>query len=371
MSGKTTDCIVVGAGLIGMLTARELRAAGASVAVFDRGLCGQEASWAGGGILSPLYPWRYPRAVTALAAWGQCAYPDLATALTEESGVDPEWTRSGMLILDVADQEAALAWAERHAVRMESIEPRQWLGIEPVLSCSESDALGDSALWLPDIAQVRNPRLVRALRESLIKQGVRLQEGVEVQSLVKVGNRIAGVQTNQGVRRAGAVVVAGGAWSAGLLRTVGIGLPLAPVRGQMILFQAPVGLLTRMVMRHHRYLIPRRDGRILAGSTLEQLGFDKATTQAAAAELRRAAVDLVPSLEDCPVERQWAGLRPGNPSGVPYIGPHPSMNGLYICTGHYRNGVVLAPASARLLTDSVLGRTPILDLSPYAPPAAV
>jgi glycine oxidase len=167
------------------------------------------------------------------------------------------------------------------------------------------------------------------------------------------------------------VVVAGGAWSGELLKTAGVSLPMAPVRGQMLLFRAAPGLLKRMVMRHYRYLIPRRDGRILAGSTLEQVGFDKATTRSAAEKLHRAALELVPALEDCPVEHHWTGLRPGNLSGVPYIGEHPAWKGLYVSTGHYRNGVVLAPASARLLADMALSRPHSLDPAPYALPTTI
>ena len=180
---------------------------------------------------------------------------------------------------------------------------------------------------MPDIAQVRNPRLVRALRDSLIKSGVTVSEGVEVRGLHNENGRVTGVLTDQGTVQAGAVVVAGGAWSAALLKTVGIDLPMAPVRGQMLLFRTAPGLLTRMVMRHYRYLIPRRDGRILAGSTLEQVGFDKTTTHRAAEKLQSAALDLVPALENCPIEHQWTGLRPGNPTGVPYIGAHPTIGG--------------------------------------------
>ncbi len=365
------DFIIIGGGLIGMLVARELRAAGASVSVLERGHCGREASWAGGGILSPLYPWRYPRAVTALAAWGQHAYPGLAAALAEESGTDPELTLSGMLIVDAADRPEALAWAAQHKVRIETPGPREWPAIEPALSCAKTDVAGTTALWMPDIAQVRNPRLVRALRDSLIKSGVTVREGVEVRGLHNENGRVTGVLTDQGTVQAGAVVVAGGAWSAALLKTVGIDLPMAPVRGQMLLFRAAPGLLTRMVMRHYRYLIPRRDGRILAGSTLEQVGFDKTTTHRATEKLQSAALDLVPALENCPIEHQWTGLRPGNPTGVPYIGAHPTIGGLYVCTGHYRNGVVLAPASARLLADLALGRPPDLDPAPYALPATI
>jgi glycine oxidase len=365
------DFLIIGAGLIGMLAARELRAAGAAVTVLERGQCGREASWAGGGILSPLYPWRYPRAVTALAAWGQRVYPELTAALFAESGIDPEYTVSGMLIVDTADQAEALAWAGQQKIRMETRMPHEWPAIEPALSSEAADAPSPPALWMPDVAQVRNPRLLQALRASLIMSGVTVREGVEVRGLDSVNGRINGVQTDQGAVSAGAVVVAGGAWSAALLKSTGLVLPMAPVRGQMLLFRAPPGLLSRMVMRHYRYLIPRRDGCILAGSTLEQAGFDKATTERATGKLSRAALELVPALKDCPIEHQWIGLRPGCPSGVPYIGAHPTLSGLYVSTGHYRNGLVLAPASARVLADLALSRPASLHPAPYALPTTV
>ena len=364
------DFIIVGGGLIGLLTARELRASGARVTVIDRGLCGGEASWAGGGILSPLYPWRYPQPVTALAQWGQQAYPYLAEALTEEAGIDAEWTPSGMLILAVSAAECVLArrWAEHHQQRIEWPTGAQIAALEPALADAESPS-SQTALWMPEVAQIRSPRLLRALRVSLIQQGVRVLEGLAVRQMLRDARRVVGVLTDAGAQHAGAVVIAGGAWSAALLKPLGITLPLAPVRGQIILFRASPALLTRMVMRDHRYLIPRRDGRILAGSTLEHVGFDPAITPAAATRLQRAALQLLPELEDFPIEQQWSGLRPGTISGVPFIGAHPDVAGLYVCAGHHRNGIVLAPASARLLADLALVRAPIVAAAPYGLPA--
>ncbi len=365
------DFIIVGGGLIGLLTARALHASGARVTVIDRGKCGREASWAGGGILSPLYPWRYPQAVTALAEWGQQAYPHLAAALIDETGIDAEWTPSGMLILAVSAAERTLAtrWAAHHRQRIEWPTGAQSAALEPALADAESPS-SQAALWLPDVAQIRSPRLLRALHASLIQQGVRVLEGLAVRQMLRDARRIVGVLTDGGEQHAGAVVIASGAWSAALLKPLGITLPLAPVRGQILLFRASPTLLTRMVMRDHRYLIPRRDGRILAGSTLEHVGFDPAITPAAATRLRCAALQLVPELEDCPIEQQWSGLRPGTISGVPYIGAHPDLEGLYVCTGHHRNGIVLAPASAHVLADLALGRTPIIATASYALPLA-
>lgn len=355
-----TEIIVIGAGLIGMMCARELAREGARVTLLERGEAGRESSWAGGGILSPLYPWRYPDAVSVLARWSQQAYPALTEALHAESGIDPERLDSGLLILDAEEKAAAQAWSARFAARMELCDGAQVQALEPALGLAVPEAL-----WLPEVGQVRNPRLTRALRGAVLQAGVRLREQTEVRALRIQAGRIQGVETDAGFVAAEQVVVAGGAWTAGLLADTGLVLPVEPVRGQMLLFRARPDLLQRISLYQGRYVIPRRDGRILVGSTLERVGFDKSTTGAARADLHRAALQLVPALADCPVERHWAGLRPGSPSGVPCIGPHPQVAGLYLNVGHYRNGVVLGPASVRLLVDRLLGRPSFTVMEPY------
>lgn len=357
---SVADCIVIGGGVIGMLSAHELSRSGVAVTLLERGECGREASWAGGGILSPLYPWHYPAAVNALAAWSQARYRDLAEELGQVSGIDPEWTRSGMLILD-ADTLAAKAWAARCGVQAEAWRDAAIIGCEPALA----EGIVSSAVWLPDVAQVRNPRLMKALRASLLAQGVKIREHVEVRGLQVRNDRVVGVEAGAGRITAERVVVTAGAWSSELFTRLGVGLEVAPVRGQMILFLARPGLLKRIVLYGNQYLIPRRDGHILAGSTLEYVGFDKSTTVEALADLRRAALELVPELARVELAAQWAGLRPGSPTGVPFIGEHPRIRGLFVNAGHFRNGLVLAPASARLLADLMLGRVPILNPRPY------
>jgi glycine oxidase len=356
----TNGCLIVGGGAIGMLTARELNEAGLRVQVLDRGVAARESSWAGGGILSPLYPWRYHDAVSALARWGQDRYGALARALAEQTGIDPQWTPSGMLVLEADDRAAALDWGAHWRQRAELLEWAAVSRLQPGLAPTPG-----AAVWLPDVAQIRTPRLGKALRQGLLSSGVVLREHTPVSEILVQGERVRGVRTPEGDEPAETVIVAAGAWSGQLLAGVEVGVDVAPVRGQMLLFRAEPGLLERIVLCQDRYLIPRRDGRVLIGSTLEHVGFDKGLTETARAELLTMALDIMPALARYPVETQWAGLRPGKADGVPLIGEHPTIRGLYLNTGHFRNGVVLAPASARLMADLVLARPPIVDPTPY------
>ncbi len=355
------DCIVIGGGVIGLLTARALVQSGLAVTLVERGETGREASWAGGGILSPLYPWRYAEAVNSLAKLSQAQHFLLAEELREETGIDPEWTASGCLMLSVIDQTQALTWAATHGIDLQTLRSGAEYALEPALGTPRG-----GVLWMPQMAQVRNPRLVKALKASLRKRGVEIREHTHVHRLLIRTNRIQGVDTTGGTFEADTVVLAGGAWSAELLEPLGQHLEVMPVRGQMLLFRGQPGLVRHIVMAGSHYLIPRRDGRILAGSTVERVGFEKSTTPAARAELQQAALELIPALADCAIEQQWAGLRPGSPAGIPFIGPHPAIRDLYVNAGHFRNGLVLGPASACLLADLMLRRTPALDPAPYS-----
>nr|WP_239482296.1 glycine oxidase ThiO [Pseudomonas insulae] len=357
------DFLVVGGGAVGLLSAFLLAKEGLRIALVERQGTGEEASWAGGGIVSPLYPWRYSSAVTALAHWSQDFYPLLAEQLLAETGVDPEVHVTGLYWLDLDDEAEALAWAWREG------RPLRAVGIDEVHGAVPGLGAGFSrAIYMAGVANVRNPRLTRALREALLRMpNVTLREHCPVQGFVQEAGRVVGVRTADEELRAERVVVAAGAWSGELLAGLGIELPVEPVKGQMILYKCAEDFLPSMVLAKGRYAIPRKDGHILVGSTLEHAGFDKRPTESALDSLKASAVELLPALADAEVVKHWAGLRPGSPEGIPYIGEVPAHPGLWLNCGHYRNGLVLAPASCRLLADLMLGREPIIDPSPYAP----
>ncbi len=355
--------VVVGGGVIGLLTAFNLAAKVGHVVVCDQGEVGRESSWAGGGIVSPLYPWRYSPAVTALAHWSQDFYPQLGERLFASTGVDPEVHTTGLYWLDLDDEAQALAWAEREQRPLSAVDISAAYDAVPVLGPGFK-----RAIYMAGVANVRNPRLVKSLKAALLAMpNVTLREHCQITGFVQQGGRVTGVQTADGELAAEEVVLSAGAWSGDLLRTLGLALPVEPVKGQMILFKCAEDFLPSMVLAKGRYAIPRRDGHILVGSTLEHAGYDKTPTGDALQSLKASAVELLPELEGATVVAHWAGLRPGSPEGIPYIGPVPGHAGLWLNCGHYRNGLVLAPASCQLFTDLLSGAEPIIDPAPYAP----
>jgi len=344
-----TDCIIVGGGLIGMLSARELTRRGMKVVLLEKGEMGQESSWAGGGILSPLHPWRYSDKLNQLAQVGHQQYAALADELLQEGGVDPEYIRSGMLVLGSDEVDAARQWAQRWSMKLEEIDSTQALqALSPGVSAQFSQGL-----WLPEVAQMRNPRLVRSLRTSLQALGIECHPHTPVEKLLLEQGRVQGVVANGRLWHAERVLIAGGAWSAELLQACGKAPQISPVKGQMILFKGEPGLLQHILLAENRYLIPRRDGRIVCGSTLEHSGFDKHISDEVKTELLASAQGIFPALSELPVEHHWAGLRPGSPEGEPYIGEYNGVQGLYINAGHYRNGVILGLGSAQRIAQII------------------
>ncbi|SIO07914.1 glycine oxidase [Sulfurivirga caldicuralii] len=356
MSAQSCDVLIIGGGISGLMSAWFLQQAGRQVTLIERHVCGREASWAGGGILSPMYPWRYPDAVNVLAQHSQPQFEPLSAELAELTGIDPEYFPTGMLMLDSEQWETAQAWCERWGYVLEVLDDRALSVFEPRLHTARK-----LALWMPEIASIRNPRMVKALAKAVQLKGVALMEHTPAEAIDPSAERVR-VRTPQGWLEAEDVVVTAGAWSAQLVPE----LPIEPVRGQIVAIDAPVGFLHHMVMEQDRYLIPRKDGLILVGSTVEQAGFDKRTDEAAREALLSFAYARYPELAMFEVAHHWAGLRPGNPDSIPYIGAHPAHARLWLNTGHFRNGVVTSIASAQLLRALIQVETPPFDPSPYA-----
>ena len=360
---KHTDIVIIGGGISGLLTARELRLAGREVSIIDRSASGRESSWAGGGILLPIYPWRQAAAISALVMQSLGKYPQLNRELLQATGIDPEWRQSGMLICKNPDIDSASLWCDEYDIKAADA---------PVALLEKLHTSFDHPLWLPEIAQVRNPRLLKSLYAWLVQMGVKFFENVEIRRLQSQGRTINGLETADDRYTFNELILCGGAWSAEFLRDrLPIGqtlptLPIQPVKGQMLLFDGKPDTLSQMVLDGDTYLIPRQDGRILAGSTVEATGFDKSTTEQAKSALYQFATTLVPELTQYPLSYHWAGLRPGTPQGIPYIGRHPDFDNLSINAGHFRNGLVMGPASAQLLADLILDRPTAVDAAAYA-----
>jgi len=358
---KIPDITIVGGGVIGLLTAREFIKAGATVTIIEKNDLGRESSWAGGGILLPLYPWRQPDAITRLVVQSLKLYPSLASQLAAETQTDPEWHPCGLLIVKNPDMAAAINWCDANGILYHPAD---------AIFFDTLNTIPDQPLWLPEIAQVRNPRLVKSLKQDLIAKGVTLIEHCEATSINLDKNRITAINTTSGQFAVNQLVIAAGAWTGRMFQqffpaAIANAPEIKPVKGQMLLFDARPDTLSHMVLDGDQYLIPRRDGKILAGSTVEQDDFDKTTTAEARDRLHAFAVNLLPSLNSFPVINHWAGLRPGTEHGIPYIARHPKVGNLFINAGHFRNGLAMGPASAQLMADLVLQRAPQVAPEPY------
>lgn len=339
-----SDFLIVGAGVVGLTTAQQLLMQGNIVTILDRGAAGMESSWAGGGILSALCPWDYPDEVTRLTSMGAALYPRWADALYATTGIDSEYEISGMQVLPPFDFSAARNWGIKNQYELEKN--------------------GDVVL-LPEVAQVRNPRLIQALRKHVGMLGGRIVEHCNVQQIAIEERRVSAVITSGGTFNAGQYIISAGAWSTQLLGTHALQLDIKPVRGQMLLYKFAAPPLPHIVLQDGMYLIPRRDGHVLVGSTLENVGFDKSTTAEARVSLQRRAQLILPALREMPVVQHWSGLRPASPGNIPTIGQHPYLQNLYLNSGHFRYGVTMAPASSALLINELNGSVQPFDVSPY------
>ena len=348
------DVLIIGAGVSGLATAQALLEQGLRVTVLEQGTVGRESSWAGGGILSPLCPWDYPEEVTRLACRGMAQFGAWAAALHEATDIDPEYTRSGMLVLPPFDGATAQRWCAQHGFALQTVR-----------ACDTLPGVAGEALLLPEIAQARNPRVLQALRRRVEMLGGCIVENCPVTGLRVLHDKVQAVQTVQGEYAAERIVCTAGAWSTQVLGEYALKLEIKPIRGQMLLFKFDAPPLQHIVLQNGLYLIPRRDGHLLVGSTLEDAGFDKSTSEAVREQLIQRAGRLLPSLQTMPVMQHWAGLRPGSPGNIPTIGRHPALENLYLNSGHFRYGVTMATASVEVLLNILFDRPQPFDILPY------
>jgi glycine oxidase len=362
---RIDDVVVVGGGIIGCAIAREAARAGLRVRLLEKSVIGGEASGAAAGLLSPQAEADRLDPLFQLCLASRDLFPDFARQVAEESGLDPALSERGTLV--VARRGAEAESLDRRAFFQRSLGlAAERLGgealrrMEPALHPDWSEGL-----YLPRDFTVDNILLVRALALAAARLGARLLSGARAERLVVESGRVVGVESGGERVRGGAVVVAAGAWSAEIAGP-GVGpLPSHPVRGQIVCF-GPSPVPAHPLFTHDCYLVPRRDGRVLAGSTMERAGFDKSVTGSGLAGLSASALALVPALSDAPFHSAWAGLRPATPDELPAIGRARTPGLLYAC-GHLRNGILLAPLTARVVTRLLADEDPGMDLSPFDP----
>jgi glycine oxidase len=354
------DVVVVGGGVIGLTTAYFLARAGVAVCVIDRSELGREASWAGAGIVPPGNPGLARTAADQLRAHSSALFPQLSAELRERTGIDNGYCVCGGLVIPAPGEEAPeQEWAAEGA-RWQRVDAEGIRRLGPELRSGI-----DHGFYLPDMAQVRNPRHVRALQAACEGLGVRLRPHCGARSLVTGRGRAEAVETDQGRLNAGQFLVAAGAWTDGLLAPLGWQPGIRPVRGQIALLNPGHPRLRPVLLVGNRYLVPRLDGRILVGSTEEDAGFEACPTAGGIAGLLTFATGLVPGLAAAPLERTWAGLRPGSPDGLPFLGPVPGWDNVFVAAGHFRAGIQLSPGTGLVMSDLLLGRPPSLSLEPF------
>lgn len=350
------DAAIVGGGVIGCAIALQLAEAGLNVVVVDKGEPGKESSYAAGGMLTPAMELSHADAFFDLALSSRNLYADYAKKLYALSGIDIEYRSEGTICPAFSESEEEelnrkIEFAQLAGMRVEFLKGGAVRELEPQLSFKTR-----AALKFPDDHQVNSRRFIQALYAASLNAGVRFLNYTQVSEIKIESNTVTGIITSKGDIYSKKVIIAAGSWS-GLLQQR---IPVKPIRGQMIAFEMPSPPIKHVLFSHRGYLIPRLAGFVIAGSTTEDIGFDKRNTGEGLRTIIDIAAEIAPDIVKQPIVEIWSGLRPGTSDHKPILGPDPDVNGLYYATGHYRNGILLTPITAQIIGDLIVkGESPI------------
>ena len=350
------EVLIIGGGVIGLSIARELHKQGLRrITLVEKGVCGEEASSAAAGMLSPQVEADEPSAFFDLCCASRDLYPVFADELLNETGINVELDRTGTLYLafndeDVTEIRKRVEWQTKIGLSVEIFAENEIRHIEPVVSKN-----AHAASFFPNDGQVENRKLISALKCYADINGIEIRENIQVEKLIVLDGPVTGAESGDQVITAEITVIATGAWTS-LIKLGPIDMPVKvePVRGQMIAFRPVERLFRHVLCSSSGYMVPRLDDRILAGSTSEKVGFDKTVSEAAALTLKEMAFEMVPDLADLQITDQWAGLRPFAYDCLPVLGSIDGFENLFFATAHYRNGILLAPLTAKLVADKLV-----------------
>ena len=353
-----SSILIIGGGVIGLSIARELYRKGSKkITILEKDLIGQKASFAAAGMLAPQAESDKADDFFEFSRNSRDLYPVLAEELLEETGIDIELDQSGTLYLAFDENDASeirkrYEWQTKAGLDVEHLNTRETHKLEPFVS---PDSL--ESLFFPNDWQIENRKLIRALREFATENKIELKENVEIESLIETGGKISGAKTVSGKEHfADVVILATGAWTS-LIKTGEnfiLQIPqIKPIRGQMISFHTAKRLFTRVIYSPRGYIVPRKLGKILAGATMEDAGFENETTAEGTEIVRENALEISPSLASLPIDEKWSGLRPFAKDGLPVLGKVPGIENLFVATAHFRNGILLAPITAKLIAEKI------------------
>ncbi len=367
-----TDLVIVGAGVIGLSTAYEAATRGAKVTIIDIAQPGKQASWAGAGILTPTNEHTALHPLEKLRGISSRLHEQWAVRLLSETGIDNGYSKCGGLYLARSSGEVAALngivdeWRDYEIEFCEISHDELFRRVRPCANLP-AETMPKRVFWTPDEAQVENPAHLKSLQKGCRNLGVEFVVEAEFVTIDSTGTKVRTVTAGEHKIEGQTFCFCAGPWTQELLASQNILLPMVPVRGQMLLFKLEQQLFEPIIYEGSRYIVPRRDGHVLVGATIEEVGFDKTTTEPAIEELKCFANSLIPELCPRTFVKAWAGLRPGTYDGFPYMGRLAELENGFVSTGHFKSGLHLSTGSASVINDLFEGKQPEIEMSPFQP----